>query len=87
MAIVLGLAPIGSSFSIEAWRFMREITITGCTAGSIRPQIDIPHYVDLFMSGKLPLDKLVSAHYPLNRINEAIEDTLKGKIMRGVITF
>jgi S-(hydroxymethyl)glutathione dehydrogenase/alcohol dehydrogenase len=87
MAVVLGLAPIGSTFSIEAWRFMREITITGCTAGSIRPQIDIPHYVDLFMSGKLPLDKLVSAHYPLSKINEAIEDTLKGKIMRGVITF
>jgi Zn-dependent alcohol dehydrogenase len=87
MAVVLGLAPIGTTFSIEAWRFMREITITGCTVGSIRPQIDISHYIDLFMAGKLPLDKLVSAHYPLNRINEAIEDTLKGKIMRGVITF
>jgi S-(hydroxymethyl)glutathione dehydrogenase/alcohol dehydrogenase len=87
MAIVLGLAPIGSSFSIEAWRFMREVTITGCTAGSIKPQIDIPHYIDLYMAGKLPLDKLVSAHYTLEQINKAIKDTIDGKIMRGVITF
>ena len=87
MAVVLGLAPIGATFSIEAWRFMREITITGCTAGSIKPQIDIPRYIDLYMAGKLPLDKLISAHYTLNQINKAIKDALDGKIMRGVIAF
>jgi S-(hydroxymethyl)glutathione dehydrogenase/alcohol dehydrogenase len=87
MAVILGLAPIGATFSIEAWRFLREITVTGCTAGSIRPQIDIPHYVDLFMQGKLPLDKMISARYTLRQINKAISDTLEGKIMRGVITF
>jgi len=39
------------------------------------------------MAGKLPLDKLVSARYPLRRVNNAIKDTLEGKIIRGVITF
>ena len=87
MAVILGLAPIGATFPIEAWRFMREVTLTGCTAGSIKPQIDIPHYIDLYMAGKLPLDKLISAHYTLNQINKAIKDALDGKIMRGVITF
>lgn len=87
MALILGLAPIGSTFPIEAWRFMREVTITGCTVGSIHPRIDIPRYIDLFMAGKLPLDKLVSAHYPLERINDAIKDTLEGKVLRGIITF
>ena len=87
MAVVLGLAPIGSTFSIEAWRFMRELTITGCTLGSARPQIDIPRYVDLFMAGKLPLDRLVSARYSLDQINKAVKDTLEGKIVRGVVTF
>jgi S-(hydroxymethyl)glutathione dehydrogenase/alcohol dehydrogenase len=87
MAVVLGLAPIGATFSIEAWRFMREVVITGCTVGSIHPKIDIPRYVDLFMAGKLPLDKLVSERYPLDRINEAVKDALDGKIVRGVITF
>jgi Zn-dependent alcohol dehydrogenase len=87
MAVILGLAPIGSKFPIEAWRFMREVVITGCTVGSIRPQIDIPRYVDLFMAGKLPLDKLVTARYSLDQINDAIRDTLEGKITRGVIIF
>ncbi|MEE9490679.1 MAG: Zn-dependent alcohol dehydrogenase [Dehalococcoidia bacterium] len=87
MALVLGLAPIGATFSIEAWRFMREVTITGCVVGSIRPKIDIPRYIDLFMAGKLPLDKLVSAHYSLDKINDAIKDTFDGKVVRGVIAF
>ncbi|MEE8471369.1 MAG: Zn-dependent alcohol dehydrogenase [Dehalococcoidia bacterium] len=87
MAVILGLAPIGETFSIEAWRFMREVVITGCTVGSIRPRVDIPHYVDLFMTGRLPLDKLVSAHYPLEKVNDAIKATLEGSIIRGVITF
>ena len=87
MAVILGLAPIGATFSIEAWRFLREVVITGCTVGSIRPQIDIPHYIDLYMAGRLPLDKLISARYPLGQINKAIKDTIDGKIMRGIITF
>jgi len=87
MAVVLGLAPIGETFSIEAWRFMREVVITGCTVGSIRPHLDIPRYVDLFMAGLLPLDKLVTARYGLEQINEAVKDTLEGRVMRGVITF
>jgi len=87
MAVILGLAPIGSTFPIEAWRFMREVTITGCTVGSIRPRIDIPRYIDLFMAGKLPLDKLVSARYSLDQINDAVRDTLDGKVVRAVIAF
>jgi len=39
------------------------------------------------MEGKLPLDRLVSACYSLEQINEAVKDTLDGKVMRGVITF
>lgn len=87
MAVVLGLAPIGATFSIEAWRFMREVVITGCVVGSIRPTVDIPHYIDLFMAGKLPLDKLVSARYSLEQINDGINATAEGKIIRGVVTF
>ncbi len=87
MAVILGLAPIGATFPIEAWRFMREVVITGCTVGSIRPHLDIPRYVDLFMTGALPIDRLVSARYTLEQINDAVRDTLDGKIMRGVVTF
>jgi Zn-dependent alcohol dehydrogenase len=63
------------------------MVLTGCAAGCLRPRVDIPRYVDLFMAGKLPLDKIVSARYPLEQINQAIEDTLTGRITRGVITF
>ena len=58
-----------------------------CAADCPRPRYDIPRCVELFMAGKLPLDRLVTARYPLARINDAIRDTLEGKIIRGVITF
>jgi len=87
MALILGLSPIGTTFPVEAWRFLREVTITGCTAGSIRPKLDIPRYIDLYMAGKLPIDKLVSARYPLDKINDAVQDTFTGKVLRAVITF
>ncbi len=87
MTVVLGIAPLGATFAIEAWRFLGDTVLTGCAAGCVRPRYDIPRYVDLFMAGKLPLDKLVSARYPLRRINDAIQDALDGKIIRGVITF
>ena len=78
---------LGATFTIEAWRFMGDMVLTGCAAGCLRPRYDIPRYVDLFMAGKLPLDKLVSGRYLLRRINDAIQDALDGKIIRGVITF
>jgi S-(hydroxymethyl)glutathione dehydrogenase/alcohol dehydrogenase len=87
MTVVLGIAPLGATFTIEAWRFLGDMVLTGCAAGCLRPRVDIPRYVDLFMAGKLPLDKIVSARYSLPQINQAIEDTLAGRITRGVITF
>ena len=34
---------------------------------------DVPDYVILHKAGRLNLDDLVSGHYPLEQINEAVE--------------
>jgi Zn-dependent alcohol dehydrogenase len=53
--------------------------------GFIRPTLDIPRYIDLYMEGKLPLDKLTTRTYRLSEINAAFEALKKGEVLRSVI--
>ena len=51
--------------------------------GSTRLSVDVPHLVDLYQHQRLKLDELISARYPLEQINEAIESTEKGGALRN----
>ena len=64
-----------------------EKVITAAGGGSIRSSIDIPFLVELYKSGKLKLDELISGYYPLERINEAIDSLKAGKALRNIIKF
>lgn len=85
--IVVGMAPLGTFLNIATYEFLLGKTISGTVQGDINPQIDIPRYIDLFMGGKLPIDKLITNTYSLDRINEAFEALEKGKVIRSVIKF
>jgi S-(hydroxymethyl)glutathione dehydrogenase/alcohol dehydrogenase len=64
-----------------------EKTFKGSYYGSSRPSLDMHHMVDLYQSGKLDLDGLVTQHYTLDQINDAYEGLDKGVVGRGVIMF
>lgn len=55
--------------------------------GSTRPRIDMPRIVDLYTSGKLKLNELVSRSVRLESINEAFEAMKNGEVARTVIVF
>ena len=55
--------------------------------GNARIRIDIPHLIEYYMAGQLKLDEYITGHYPLEKINEAIESMLKGDELRPVIMF
>lgn len=61
--------------------------VVGCFMGATRPAVDIPRLVDLYQNGRLKLDELITARYPLERINEAIEAMERGEALRNVIMF
>jgi S-(hydroxymethyl)glutathione dehydrogenase / alcohol dehydrogenase len=61
--------------------------IMGAGAMAARTAIDIPYIIDLYYKKRFKLDELVSHCYPLERINEAIEETEKGGALRNVIVF
>jgi NDMA-dependent alcohol dehydrogenase len=61
--------------------------VLGSFMGTTRPGIDIPRLVDLYRQGRLKLDELITARYPLERINEAIAAVERGEALRNVIVF
>jgi S-(hydroxymethyl)glutathione dehydrogenase/alcohol dehydrogenase len=85
-ATVVGLMPAGSrvDLSSEALMFRK---IQGTSMGSTRPRIDIPRYVDFYLSGKLNLGELISQRIPLERVNDAFRAMEQGSVARSVITF
>ena len=60
-------------------------TVTYALEGSSIPQVFLPQLVDLWQRGWFPFDKLVQT-YPLEQINQAVEDSLSGKTIKPVLT-
>jgi Zn-dependent alcohol dehydrogenase len=59
--------------------------IVGSKLGSSRPAADIPHIAALYLQGRLRLDELVTATYPLEDINAAMAAMRRGEAIRNVI--
>ncbi|WP_420400498.1 Zn-dependent alcohol dehydrogenase [Flagellimonas sp.] len=55
--------------------------------GKCRPQIDFPKLVSLYDKGDLLLDEMITRTYPLDNLQQAFDDMLKGKNAKGVIVF
>jgi NDMA-dependent alcohol dehydrogenase len=59
--------------------------IKGSLYGEMNPVADIPRLLELYSSGQLRLDELVTKTYSLDEINMAFDDMLEGRNVRGVI--
>lgn len=61
--------------------------IQGAVFGGSNPNADIPRQVELYKSGKLKLDELVTTEYSLDEVAKGYEDMHAGKNIRGLIRF
>jgi NDMA-dependent alcohol dehydrogenase len=59
--------------------------VQGTLFGSANPIYDIKKMLDLYRTGDVKLDELVTKRYKLEEINEGYQDLLDGKNIRGVI--
>ena len=86
--VVIGLPPVKDMLTIMPLEIIgTEKQISGGYMGSTNLKVDIPHLITLYQTGRLKLDEIITARYPLERINEAIESTEKGEALRNVIMF
>lgn len=59
--------------------------IQGAIYGGCNPLHDVPRLFDLYRSGQLLLDELITRRYRLEEVNQGYQDMLDGKNIRGVI--
>ena len=86
--IMVGMPTTGAASSYEAGNLAAASqAMIGSKMGDVVIQRDIPWIVDLYRQGRLKLDELISAHWSLEQINEAIADTKTGSAKRNVILF
>jgi alcohol dehydrogenase len=64
-----------------------ERTLRGSYLGSSIPAVDIPRYVDLYQSGLLPVDRLLTHRIALDEVNEGFDRLASGQAVRQAIVF
>ena len=55
--------------------------------GDCLPSRDFPVLIDLFLQGRLPLDKFVSETISLEAVEEAFHRMVRGEVLRSVVVF
>jgi alcohol dehydrogenase (nicotinoprotein) len=69
--------------SFELTLYQKEIV--GSLFGSGNPHFDIRNLINLYMSGRLKLDELITRRYPLEDVNKGYDDMLAGLNIRGLL--
>ena len=86
--VTVGLPPPDARISLSPLGFVAEgRSLIGSYLGSAVPSRDIPHFVGLWRSGRLPVEKLVSSTMTLDEINAGMDQLADGHAVRQIITF
>ena len=86
-ANVIGMIPVGVNIELHGADFLGEKRIQGSIMGSNRFPVDMPRFVDFYMSGKLKLDEMIARRIKLEQVNEAFDELKRGELARSVIVF
>jgi S-(hydroxymethyl)glutathione dehydrogenase/alcohol dehydrogenase len=81
---IVGVPRLDASATFLVNQLRVDRAILGCRYGTARPQHDFPMLAELYLRGKLKIDELITRHYELEDINQAIHDLERGDLARGV---
>jgi S-(hydroxymethyl)glutathione dehydrogenase / alcohol dehydrogenase len=85
-AVVVGLPPSGARASFDPLTLAeREQRILGSNYGGTHPHEDFPRLVELYLTGELRLDELVSGRRPLEDAEAALADLAAGRALRTLL--
>ena len=86
-ATIIGMIPVGTMVELHGVDFLAEKKIQGSNMGSNRFRVDMPRFVEFYLSGKLHLDEMISRHIKLEDVNDALEALKTGEEARHIIMF
>jgi aryl-alcohol dehydrogenase len=81
---LIGAAAFGTEVTFDMLNILNGRTITGIVMGDGVPGIFIPKLIELYQQGRFPFDKMIK-FYPFDQINQAAEDSEKGRTLKAVL--
>ncbi|WP_244929209.1 zinc-binding dehydrogenase [Nocardioides sp. W7] len=91
--LLASLNPLGTAVLVCAGRANLDVGLLGRKTlrrtlyGSLDPKADQVRFLDLYAAGRFRMDEMITNTYTLDSINDAVEDLLAGKNIRGIILF
>jgi S-(hydroxymethyl)glutathione dehydrogenase/alcohol dehydrogenase len=87
-AVLVGLTPFGARASFEVFPFVDgSRRVLGSNYGYAVAAIDFPRYAELYLAGRLPIDRLVDRRITLDGIEDAFGRMRRGEGLRSVVVF
>ena len=84
--VTMGLPAPDRKFSVPAITLTaEERTVKGSFMGSAVPDRDIPEFIALWRSGKLPVEKLLTRFIALEELNEGFDALAEGRAARQIV--
>jgi len=62
-------------------------SLLGTVFGSVSPRVQVPNLLNLFDSGQLLIDEIITQEYTLDQVQQGYDDQAAGTIIRGVVAF
>lgn len=85
LAAVVGNAHAGETLTIDPQQLNQGKRLLGTWGGDSDPDRDYARYCRLLSAGKIDIAPLLSTPYPLERINDALDDLESGRTARPLI--
>jgi Zn-dependent alcohol dehydrogenase len=84
--VAVGLTAVGATVPVPVNELVQQQKrLVGSLYGSANPPVDVPRLLALHAAGRLPLDLLIGATYPLEAVPAAYDDLRAGALGRAVI--
>lgn len=86
--VLVGMPSRGATAPLDLLDLtMNGKTVIGCSYGSSNPSITFSTLADLFLAGRLPIDKLLGESISLDQVSGAFEQMRSGQGLRQVVSF
>ena len=84
--VLVGVADRGTRLALPAMRtVMEDRTVKGSYYGSARVTRDFPRFIELIETGRVDLGGMVTKHFSLEEVNQALAAMRDGEVVRGVL--
>ena len=86
-SIIIGVAEAGKEIATRPFQLVTGRNWRGTAFGGAKGRTDVPKIVDMYMTGKIQIDPMITHVMGLEEINTAFDLMHEGKSIRSVVVF